>query len=95
MKMATNAPTSHEEALKVPGALPKLPILEAKKTYRLASVNEARKYFNNFHMILGGDHAAYYNTHLSEFLPTALAMPSGPVRELKRAIVPVWRIDQG
>lgn len=48
----------------------------------------ARKYFNNFHMILAGDHASYYVSHLSEFVLTAIAMPSGPVRQLPRAIDP-------
>lgn len=29
------------------------------KIYKLAFVNEARKYFNNFRMIQVGDHATY------------------------------------
>jgi hypothetical protein len=37
----------------VPGALPRALISEAEKPYNLSLVNEARKYFSKFRMILG------------------------------------------
>ncbi|MFZ0256223.1 MAG: serine hydrolase domain-containing protein [Gammaproteobacteria bacterium] len=80
--------TAHAAALKLPGALPKTSVSESKKPYTLDFVSEARKYFNNFHMIMGGDHSAYYTQHMSEFLVHGVAMPDGPVRELPREISP-------
>jgi hypothetical protein len=71
------------EALKVPGAKPTLSVTVAKAPFEKSFVDEARKYFSNFHMELGGDHALYCTTHMSEFMPAALAMPKGNVRILK------------
>ena len=66
--------------LEVPGAKTTLPVSAAKDGFSTEFVNEARKYFNNFHYQMGGDHALYYNLRLSEFLPTAVA-----ARETRRA----------
>ena len=76
------------EALKIPGAKPTLSVSESKKPYTLDFVANARKHFNNFQMILGGDNSAYYTQHMSEFLVHGASMPAGPVRELPRAINP-------
>ena len=84
-----NKPSTNplEEALKVPGAKPTLPVSAAKKPFDNAFIAEARKYWGNFHWQMGGDHALYYNTHLSEFLPMALTPPVGDVSQLKRSPV--------
>ena len=73
-----------EEALKVPGAKPTLPVSAAKKPFDNAFIAEAHKYWSNFHMQMGGDHALYYTSHLPEFLPMALTPPVGDVSQLKR-----------
>jgi len=84
-----NKPSTNplEEALKVSGAKPTLPVSAAKKPFDNAFIAEARKYWGNFHWQMGGDHALYYNTHLSEFLPMALTPPVGEVSQLKRSPV--------
>lgn len=74
-----------EEALKVPGAKPELPISAAKQPFDSTFIAEARKYWGNFHWQMGGDHALYYNTHLSEFVPMALTPPVGEVSQLQRS----------
>ncbi|MFO1114201.1 MAG: serine hydrolase domain-containing protein [Beijerinckiaceae bacterium] len=76
-----------EEALKVPGAKPVLPVSAARKPFDNAFIAEARKYWGNFHWQMGGDHALYYNTHLSEFMPMAVAPPVGDVSRLRRSPV--------
>jgi CubicO group peptidase (beta-lactamase class C family) len=68
--------------LAVPGAKTTLPVAAAKKGFTLDFVGEARRYFDNFHYQMGGDHALYYNLRLSEFLPTAAAPPADEVKEL-------------
>ncbi len=72
--------TAHDnplaQFLAVPGAKTTLPVSAAKDGFSTEFVNEARKYFNNFHYQMGGDHALYYNLRLSEFLPTAVAPPA-------------------
>lgn len=68
----------------VPGAKITLPISSAKKPFDNTFIAEAHKYWSNFHMQVGGDHALYYTSHLSEFLPTAVAPPSGEVSVLDR-----------
>lgn len=73
-----------EEALKIPGAKPVLPVSDARKPFDAGFVAEARKYWGNFHWQMGGDHALYYNIHLSEFVPMALTPPIGEVRSLQR-----------
>jgi CubicO group peptidase (beta-lactamase class C family) len=71
--------------LDVPGAKTTLPVSAAKAGFSFEFVNEARKYFNNFHYQMGGDHALYYNLRLSEFLPTAVAAPASSVKPLEVA----------
>jgi CubicO group peptidase (beta-lactamase class C family) len=68
--------------LAVPGATTTLPVSAAKEGFSADFVNDARKYFDNFHYQMGGDHALYYNLRLSEFLPTAVAAPADSVKEL-------------
>ncbi len=77
-----------EEALKVPGAEPTLPISAGKKSFDNAFIAEARKYWSNFHWQMGGDHALYYSSHLSEFVPMALTPPVGDVSRLQRNPIP-------
>ncbi|HXV79227.1 MAG TPA: hypothetical protein VEG60_05065 [Candidatus Binatia bacterium] len=74
----------------LPGALPTQPISHAKdgRDFTLDFLEDAHKYFDSFHLQLGGDHATYYNMHFSEFLPSTNAIPYGPVSELERAINP-------
>ncbi|MDR4512074.1 MAG: serine hydrolase [Nitrososphaeraceae archaeon] len=67
---------------KVPGANITQPINVGQKSFSPNFIDEAREYFNNFHLQMGGDHSVYYLLHLSEFLPTAVIMPEGPVKEL-------------
>ncbi len=55
--------------LAVPGAKTTLPVGAAKKAFPLEFVNDARAKFENFHYQMGGDHALYYNGHLSEMMP--------------------------
>jgi len=74
-----------EKYLAVPGAKTTLPVSAAKAGFSFEFVNEARKYFDNFHYQMGGDHALYYNLRLSEFLPTAVAAPADSVKELQVA----------
>jgi hypothetical protein len=76
-----------EEALKVPGAKPTLPISAGKKPFDNAFIAEARKYWSNFHMQMGGDHALYYTDHLSEFLTMAVTPPVGEVSRVERNLV--------
>lgn len=76
-----------EEALKVPGAKPILPISAAKEPFDNAFIAEARTYWDNFHWQMGGDHALYYNTRLSEFVPMAISPPVGEVSRLQRSPV--------
>jgi len=76
-----------QNPLEVPGAKPTLPVSVAKKPFDNQFIADARKYWSNFHMQLGGDHALYYTSHLNEFLPTAVAPPKGEVRWLERKLV--------
>ncbi|MEZ9741695.1 serine hydrolase domain-containing protein [Vibrio splendidus] len=80
------AETPMEQALKVEGAKPIIPVTEVKKGFDKKTVDEARSRFSNFHMQMGGDDALYYTTQMTEFMPAALAMPSGKVSELPRNI---------
>lgn len=63
-------------ALKAEGAQVTLPVSAAKQPYSNQFVDSAREQFNNFHWQMGGDHSLYYNMHMSEFMPTAVASPS-------------------
>lgn len=71
--------------LEVPGAKVTLPVGAAKKGFSAEFVSEARKYYGQFHWQMGGDHALYYNLRASEFLPTAVAAPSRPAKDLESA----------
>lgn len=62
--------------LKVPGATTTLPVSFAKSPFPLDFANDAREKFENFHYQMGGDHALYYNLHLSEMLTTAASLPN-------------------
>jgi len=53
--------------LVVPGAATTLPISEAKAPFSLEFAQDAQAKFGNFHYQLGGDHALYYNLHLSKY----------------------------
>jgi len=77
-----------EEALKVPGAKPVLPVSAAKEPFSNEFIAEAHKYWGNFHMQMGGDHALYYGSHLSEFLPMSLTPPVGEVSQFQRDLIP-------
>lgn len=59
--------------LAVPGAITTIPVSTAKQPFTLDFVQAAHDAFENFHYQMGGDHALYYNGHLSEFLPTAVS----------------------
>jgi CubicO group peptidase (beta-lactamase class C family) len=84
LAFSASAQNPLEEALKVPGAKPVLPVSAAKQPFDNKFIAEARKYWSNFHWQMGGDHALYYNTHLSEFVPMAVAPPVGDVSPLER-----------
>ena len=81
-----------DKFLSVPGATTTLPVSAAKQGFSATFADEARQYFDNFHYQMGGDHALYYNLHLSEFLSTAVAAPSGSVLELESS--PDERVGQ-
>ena len=83
--MTTDSNNPLEKFLAVPGAKTTLPVSAAREGFSFEFANEARKYFDNFHYQMGGDHALYYSLRLSEFLPTAVAAPGSPVKELKTA----------
>jgi len=73
--------------LEVPGAKVTLPVSSAKAPFSLEFAQDAQKRFENFHYQLGGDHALYYNLHLSEMLPTAHSKPNQSYRPLEKALV--------
>jgi CubicO group peptidase (beta-lactamase class C family) len=77
-----------EAARNAPGATITMPVTVVREGFDLEFVNEAHEAFSNFHMQMGGDHALYYTTHMSELVPAALALPSGPVSELERRPMP-------
>ncbi len=72
--------------LEVPGATTTLPVSEAKKPFSLEFAQDAQAKFGNFHYQLGGDHALYYNLHLSEVLHTATSKPNENYVPLEKAI---------
>ncbi len=74
--------------LDAPGAKTTLPVISAKSPFSLAFVHDAQERFENFHYQLGGDHALYYNLHLSEVLHTAVSKPHPLYRPLDRALDP-------
>ncbi len=77
-----------EQALKRDGAQITLPVATAKEPFDLSFIEAARPSFNAFHWQMGGDHALYYNLHMTELLPTAVASPSALYQPLERDIRP-------
>ena len=74
--------------LVVPGAKTTLPISSAKSPFPLDFARDAQKRFGNFHLQMGGDHAIYYNLHMSEMLHTAMSKPNAVYRPLEKALAP-------
>ncbi len=74
--------------LDAPGAKTTLPVNSGKSPFSLAFVRDAQQRFENFHYQLGGDHALYYNLHLSEVLHTAVSKPHPAYRPLEKALDP-------
>jgi hypothetical protein len=74
--------------LEVPGATTTMPVSSAKSPFPLDFAKDARKKFEQFHYQLGGDHALYYNLHLSEVLHTAMSKPNANYRPLEKALSP-------
>lgn len=72
--------------LEVPGGATTLPVSVAKAPFSLEFAQDAQQRFENFHYQLGGDHALYYNLHLSEVLHTATSKPNMEYRPLKKKI---------
>ena len=72
--------------LEVPGATVTFPISEAKNGFTFDFSNDARNKFENFHYQLGGDHAVYYNLHLSELLPSAVSAPNETYKPLEKKL---------
>lgn len=86
--MSTQSSNPLAKFLEVPGAKTTLPVSAAKKGFSSDFVAETRKHYSQFHWQMGGDHALYYNMRASEFLPTAIASPAGPVKDLKVSLDP-------
>ena len=76
------------EHLEVPGARTTLPVISAKSPFSLAFVQDAQRRFENFHYQMGGDHALYYNLHMSELLHTAMSKPNEVYKPLDKALAP-------
>jgi hypothetical protein len=72
--------------LEIPGATTTLPVSVAKKPFSLEFAQDAQAKFGNFHYQLGGDHALYYNLHLSEVLHTATSKPNENYVPLNKVI---------
>ncbi|MEZ8057843.1 serine hydrolase domain-containing protein [Vibrio splendidus] len=75
-----------EAALKIEGAQVTLPVKDAHQSFTPGFADSARENFNNFHWQMGGDHSVYYNMHMSEFMPTALAAPNAEYKPLVKNI---------
>ncbi|WP_171135085.1 serine hydrolase [Ruegeria sp. HKCCD7221] len=73
-----------DDPMSVPGAKVTLPVGAVHDGFDLEFVAAARKNFSNTHMQLGGDHALYYTTNMTEFVPAAFTYSKGPVSELAR-----------
>lgn len=74
------------EYLAVPGATTTLPVSVAKEPMSFDFVTQARKYFDSFHMQMGGDHALHYISNLSEFMPTSYSAANAAFIPLERAL---------
>ncbi|MEZ8142041.1 serine hydrolase domain-containing protein [Enterovibrio sp. FF113] len=75
-----------EKALSVEGAQVTLPVQAAKGAFSPEFIDAARQNLSNFHWQMGGDHALYYNMHMSEFVPTAVSSPAEEYKPLARNI---------
>lgn len=74
--------------LEVPGARTTLLVDFAKSPFPFDFAQAARENFEQFHDQLGGDHALYYNLHLSEVMHTAHSKPDAVYRPLEKSIHP-------
>lgn len=74
--------------LEVPGAKTTLEVSSATSPFSLEFAQDAQKRFEDFHYQLGGDHALYYNLHLSEVLKTATSKPNALYQPLEKALDP-------
>lgn len=79
-----------EEALKLEGAQPTLPMSAAKdkEPFTADFVNRAVESFDNMHWQMAGDDAFYYNMHMSELMPAGIASPNIDYKPLERDIRP-------
>jgi hypothetical protein len=64
------------------------PISKAKEPLSLDEVQGIRDRFSTPNWQSAGDDGVYINMHLPSFLPVDVAMPSHPVREIERDIMP-------
>ncbi|MGL6312891.1 serine hydrolase domain-containing protein [Vibrio sp. WXL103] len=87
-QVSANLPAAMEQQLKQPGADVTFDVERAKKPFSPEFASEAKQAFDNFHLQMGGDHAVYYNGHLTEILPSALARPNEHFQPLVRNINP-------
>ncbi|RKF17901.1 class A beta-lactamase-related serine hydrolase [Alginatibacterium sediminis] len=96
MGNAASTPNTTQDILKqymaVPGANVTLPVSAVKDGFSHEFAEAAHNEFNNFHYQMGGDHALYYNSRLSEMLGTAVAYPASNNRQLEINLDP--RIGQ-
>jgi hypothetical protein len=72
--------------LEFPGAKTTLPVTRAKSPFSQEFAQDAQKKFEQSHYQLGGDHALYYNLHLSEVLHTAVSKPNPLYKPLEKAL---------
>ncbi|MGF1735386.1 serine hydrolase domain-containing protein [Photobacterium satsumensis] len=79
-------PEAMKQALKVPGADVTFDVKRAKQPFSSQFATEAQQAFNNFHLQMGGDHAVYYNGHMTEVLHSALSRPNENYKPLVRSI---------
>ncbi|WP_394241028.1 serine hydrolase domain-containing protein [Vibrio astriarenae] len=83
-----NLPEAMKQQLKQPGADVSFQVDRAKQPFTPEFASEAIQAFDNFHWQMGGDHAVYYNGHISEVMPSALARPHEDFKPLERNIEP-------
>ncbi|PSW12207.1 serine hydrolase [Photobacterium rosenbergii] len=83
---AGEIPEAMKQALKVPGADVTFDVERAKQPFSPQFATEAQQAFNNFHLQMGGDHAVYYNGHMTEVMNSALSRPNENYKPLARNI---------
>jgi len=64
------------------------PMSKLKRPVDAAYYYELNRRFDFWQVQLAGDDAAYYSTHMPQYMHQQLVMPDGPVAELERAIDP-------